>query len=142
MWAKIKMVVLEKIISFYVGNMKKKLHVGSLLVAEYYPSYCMIYCLRFNRIYIIMSYNIAYHILTACRTIIWIFRFFFIKTKDQKDFVRFLLWLENWSFDFFPFRNFASNMKNESITKPIKVIFNVNESVKKEKKDRKIMNVV
>ena len=107
LWAKIRMFFLEKIISFWKGNMKMKLHVGSLLVAEYYPSYCMIYCLRFNRSFIIMSYNIAYHILTACRTIIWIFRFFFIKMKDQKDFVRFLLWLENWSFDFFPFEEFC-----------------------------------
>ena len=36
----------------------------------------------------------------------------------------------------FLLRNFASNMKNESITKPIKVIFNVKESVKKRKDKR------
>ena len=49
----------------------------------------------------------------------FLFDFYFDWKTDLS--ISFLLW------------NFASNMKNESITKPIKVIFNVKESVKKEK---------
>ena len=117
-----KNVFLEKIISFWKGNMKMKLHVGSLLVAEYYPSYCMIYCLRFNRSYIIMSYNITYHILTGCRTIIWIFRFFL---KDQEKVflsTSFLHLISKMIFDFFPFMNFCIKHEKWAYDKTIQFI--------------------
>ena len=70
------------------------------------------------------------------------FSVLFHKNERSKRF------LFDFSFDWktdlsisFLLKNFASNMKNESITKPIKVIFNVKESVKKEI-DKKIVNVI
>ena len=69
LWAKIG-IFLRKIIS-----VTKQEEVACDVVAEY-PSYCMIYCRRSSRKVVIMSYNISNLILTGCRTIIWIFRFF------------------------------------------------------------------
>ena len=87
LWAKIG-IFLRKIIS-----VTKQEVVACDVVAEY-PSYCMIYCRRSSRKVVIMSYNISNLILTGCRTIIWIFRFF-LKDQEKVFFVYFIL-----TFDF------------------------------------------
>ena len=99
LWAKIG-IFLRKIIS-----VTKQEVVACDVVAEY-PSYCMIYCRRSSRKVVIMSYNISNLILTGCRTIIWIFRFFL---KDQeKVFLSssFLHLISKMIFDFFSFYEF------------------------------------
>ena len=91
------------------------------VVAEY-PSYCMIYCRRSSRKVVIMSYNISNLILTGCRTIIWIFRFFL---KDQEKVflsTSFLHLISKMIFDFFPFMNFCIKHEKWAYDKTIQFI--------------------
>ena len=102
-------------------SVTKQEEVACDVVAEY-PSYCMIYCRRSSRKVVIMSYNISNLILTGCRTIIWIFRFFL---KDQEKVflsTSFLHLISKMIFDFFPFMNFCIKHEKWAYDKTIQFI--------------------
>ena len=103
-------------------SVTKQEEVACDVVAEY-PSYCMIYCRRSSRKVVIMSYNISNLILTGCRTIIWIFRFFL---KDQEKVFLCLLhsyiWFRKWFLIFFPFMNFCIKHEKWAYDKTIQFI--------------------